>query len=78
MQKSKKNAKNRLTFWGGNGKERENLGRNGRLCHLLHLLCQQSRTSRAPFLQVVFNTESTGLGVSWCHPSGGRNPAKQS
>ena len=55
-----KNAKNRLTAWGENGRERETLGRNGRLCHLLPQLCQQPRTSLRPFLQVDSDTESTG------------------
>ena len=73
-----KNAKNRLTFRGENGREREELGRKGRLCHLLPQLCQQPRTSLRPFLQVDSDTESTGPGVSWCPPSGGRNQANRS
>ena len=78
MQKTEKNAKNQLTSWGENGRERETLGRNGRLCHLLPQLCQQPRTSLRPFLQVDSDTESTGPGVSWCPPSGGRNQANRS
>ena len=73
-----KMQKNRLTFWGENGRERETLGRNGRLCHLLPQLCQQPRTSLRPFLQVDSDTESTGPDGSWCPPSGGRNQANRS